>query len=63
MTPEEEEELRKREARKSRLPQNYLRRKANGKQKEYEDKVKEKGKLKSRQRRKQSGRKILQCFF
>ena len=38
LTPEEEEELRKREARKDRLHQNYLRRKANGKQKEYEDK-------------------------
>ena len=44
LTPEEEEELRKREARKDRLHQNYLRRKANGKQKEYEDKVKEKKK-------------------
>ena len=44
MTSEEEEELRKREARKDRLHQNYLRRKANGKQKEYEDKVKEKRK-------------------
>ena len=44
LTPEEEEELRKREARKDRLHQNYLSRKANGKQKEYEDKVKEKRK-------------------
>ena len=44
LTPEEEEELRKREARKDRLHQNYLRRKANGKQKEYEDQVKEKRK-------------------
>ena len=44
LTSEEEEELRKREARKDRLHQNYLRRKANGKQKEYEDKVKEKKK-------------------
>lgn len=44
LTPKEEEELRKREARKDRLHQNYLRRKANGKQKEYEDKVKEKRK-------------------
>ena len=44
LTTEEEEELRKREARKDRLHQNYLRRKANGKQKEYEDKVKEKKK-------------------
>ena len=44
LTPEEEEELRKWEARKDRLHQNYLRRKANGKQKEYEEKVKEKKK-------------------
>lgn len=44
MTPEEAEEMRKREARKDRLHQNYLRRKANGKQKEYEDKVKQKKK-------------------
>ena len=44
LTPEEEEEIRKREARKDRLHQNYLRRKENGKQKEYEDKVKEKKK-------------------
>ena len=44
MTPEEEEEMRKREARKDRLHQNYLRRKANGKQKEYENKVKQKKK-------------------
>ena len=42
LTPEQEEELRKREARKDRLHQNYLRRKANGKQKEYEGKIKEK---------------------
>lgn len=65
LTPEEEEELRKREARKDRLHQNYLRRKANGKQKEYEDKVKEKEKPRSRRRRKQSGRKILRkvCLF
>ena len=44
LTPEEEEEIRKREARKDRLHQNYLRRKENVKQKEYEDKVKEKKK-------------------
>ena len=34
LTPEEQEELRKKEERKDRLHQNYLRRKANGKQKE-----------------------------
>ena len=32
--------LRKKEERKDRLHQNYLRRKANGKQKEYEDRIK-----------------------
>ena len=32
MTPEEIEEMKKREARKDRLHQNYLKRKANGKQ-------------------------------
>ena len=37
LTPEEQEELRKKEARKDRLHQNYLRRKANGKQKEWEE--------------------------
>ena len=35
LTPEEQEELRKKEERKDRLHQNYLRRKANGKQKEW----------------------------
>ncbi len=37
LTPEEQEELRKKEERKNRLHQNYLRRKANGKQKEWEE--------------------------
>ena len=37
LTLEEQEELRKKEARKDRLHQNYLRRKANGKQKEWEE--------------------------
>ena len=37
LTPEEQEELRKKEERKDRLHQNYLRRKANGKQKECEE--------------------------
>jgi hypothetical protein len=40
LSPEELEEIRKREERKDRLHQNYLKRKANGKQKEYEDKIK-----------------------
>lgn len=39
-TPEEIEEMRKQEERRERLHQNYLRRKANGKQKQYEDKIK-----------------------
>lgn len=37
LTPEEQEELRKKEERKDRLHQNYLRRKANGKQKKWEE--------------------------
>ena len=37
LTPEEQEVLRKKEERKDRLHQNYLRRKANGKQKEWEE--------------------------
>ena len=37
LTPEEQEELRKKEERKDRLHQNYLHRKANGKQKEWEE--------------------------
>ena len=40
LTSEELEELRKREERKDRLHQNYLKRKANGKQKEYEERTK-----------------------
>ena len=44
LTPEEQEELRKKEERKGRLHQNYLRRKASGAQKRYEDKVKAKKK-------------------
>ena len=40
LTPEEQEELRKREERKDRLHQNYLKRKASGAQKRYEDKIK-----------------------
>ena len=40
LTPEELEELLKREERKERLHQNYLKRKANGKQKEYEERTK-----------------------
>lgn len=44
LTPEQQEELRKREERKDRLHQNYLKRKASGKQKEYEERTKAKKK-------------------
>ena len=40
LPPEELEEIRKREERKDRLHQNYLKRKASGAQKRYEDKIK-----------------------
>ena len=40
LTPEELEEIRKREERKDRLHQNYLKRKVSGAQKRYEDKIK-----------------------
>ena len=40
LTPEQLEELRKKEERKDRLHQNYLKRKASGAQKRYEDKIK-----------------------
>ncbi|WP_243134266.1 recombinase family protein, partial [Ruthenibacterium lactatiformans] len=40
LTPEELEEIRKREERKDRFHQNYLKRKASGAQKRYEDKIK-----------------------
>ncbi len=43
-TPEELEEMRKKEARKDKLHQNYLKRKASGKQKEYEERTKAKKK-------------------
>ena len=44
LTPEEQEELRKKEECKDRLHQNYLKRKASGAQKRYEDKIKAKKK-------------------
>jgi site-specific DNA recombinase len=40
LTPEEQEALRKKEECRDRLHRNYLRRKANDKQKQYEDKIK-----------------------
>ena len=44
LTPEELEEIRKREERKDRLHQNYLKRKASGKYQAYENKIKDKRK-------------------
>ncbi len=44
LTPEELEEIRKREERKDRLHQNYLNRKASGAQKRYDNTIKEKRK-------------------
>ena len=44
LTPEEQEELLKKEERKDRLHQNYLKRKASGAQKRYENKIKAKKK-------------------
>ncbi|MDB8757662.1 MULTISPECIES: DUF4368 domain-containing protein [unclassified Ruminococcus] len=44
LTPEEQEELRKKEERKDRLHRNYLKRKVSGAQKQYEDKIKAKKK-------------------
>ncbi|MDD7593081.1 MAG: TnpV protein [Peptoniphilaceae bacterium] len=46
LTPEEQEELRKKEECKDRLHQIYLRRKANGKQKEWEERYNAKRKAK-----------------
>ena len=43
-TPEELEEMRRKEARRDKLHQNYLKRKASGKQKEYEERTKAKKK-------------------
>ncbi len=40
LTPEEQETLREKKERRERLHQNYLRRKASGAQKQYEDKIK-----------------------
>ena len=44
LTPEEQEELQKKEERKDRLHQNYLKRKSSGAQKRYDDKIKAKKK-------------------
>ena len=65
LTPEELEEIRKREERKDRLHQNYLKRKASGAQKRYEDKIKGRKKQKSKPRKPPFVRRILQraCSF
>ena len=60
LTPEELEEIRKREERKDRLHQNYLKRKASGAQKRYEDKIKERKRQKSKPRKPPFVRRILQ---
>ena len=59
LTPEELEELRKREERKERLHQNYLKRKANGKQKEYENEPKPRKKSRLKPENRQSAPRIL----
>ena len=59
LTPEELEEIRKREERKDRLHQNYLKRKANGKQKEYEERTKAKKKRRLKPENRQSAPRIL----
>lgn len=62
MTPEEIEEMEKREARKDRLHQNYLRRKANGKQQEYYERTKAKRKPNWMQKRRDpAGRYCKRC--
>lgn len=53
VTSEELEEMRKKEARKDRLHQNYLKRKANGKQKEYEERIKAKKKAQMEEQKEQ----------
>ena len=58
MTSEEIEEMKKREARKDRLHQNYLKRKASGKQQEYYErtKAKKKAEMDAKKRGNPSGR-------
>ena len=60
LTPEELEEIRKREERKDRLHQNYLKRKASGAQKRYEDKIKGRKRQKSKPRKPPFVRRTLQ---
>jgi len=55
LTPEEQEALRKKEKRKDKPYQAYLKRKASGAQKRYEDKIKAKKKQKLMQKRSLSG--------
>ena len=65
LTPEELEEIRKREERKDRLHQNYLKRKASGAQKRYEDKIRGEKRQKSKPRKPPFVRRTLQreCSF
>ncbi|QNM04444.1 recombinase family protein [Qiania dongpingensis] len=51
LTPEEQEALRQKEERKDKLHQNYLRRKANGKQREYEERTKTEKRKKMEEKR------------
>ena len=60
LTPEELEEIRKREERKDRLHQNYLKRKASGAQKRYEDKIKKRKRQKLKLRKPPFVRRTLQ---
>ncbi len=60
LTPEELEEIRKREERKDRLHQNYLKRKASGAQKRCEDKIKKRKRRKSKPRKPPFVRRTLQ---
>ena len=59
LTPEELEEIRKREERKDRLHQNYLKRKANGKQKEMRSARKPRKKRRLKPENRQSAPRIL----
>lgn len=59
-TPEELEELRKKEERKKKMHQSYLERKANGKQKIYEERTKEKKRAKI-EAMKEAERGLLYC--
>ena len=63
LPPEEQEALRKKEARKDRLHRNYLRRKANGKQKQYEEKAKATRKAELEAKKQRSGLRIFKKAY